>query len=125
GRAEVMADLQRRLAQAQARSGGLCLLVGEPGIGKTRCMDELALTAASLGFSAWSGRATEDRWAPAFWPWTQVLRAAAEERGTRERASAVLSQIAGVAGPSSSRDAGRDAEPQSERFVLFDVIGRF
>src|SRR5689334_14172442 len=124
GRAESMADLRERLLRAQAGVGGLCLLVGEPGIGKTRCMDEFALSARDLGFSAWTGRASEDRWAPPFWPWIQVLRGAVNERGMRSDAGPLLTRLSTV-GNESERDASRDTQPQSARFLLTDAIAHF
>jgi DNA-binding winged helix-turn-helix (wHTH) protein len=124
GRVELMDSLRQRLLQAKAGRGGLCLLVGEPGIGKTRCMDELALSASSLTFSAGSGRAAEDRWAPPLWPWAQVLRAAGAERGARDRVGPLLAQLSAI-GESDARAAGDDAEPRPASFMLADAIARF
>ena len=48
------------------------LLTGEPGVGKTRLVEELARRAAGVAV-AW-GRCGEEPGTPPFWPWTQVLR---------------------------------------------------
>jgi DNA-binding winged helix-turn-helix (wHTH) protein len=125
GRSELMASLRDRLAVAQAGRGGLCLLVGEPGIGKTRCMDELVSSAAGLGFSVWSGRATQDPWARPLWPWTQVLRNAAHERGPRDRAAQLLAQLGSAGAARSEHDATQAAALQRERFVMLDDVSRF
>jgi len=57
----------------------LFLLVGEAGIGKTRLADELARRAVAGGAQVLWGRCWEGDGAPAYWPWTQVLRAYARE----------------------------------------------
>lgn len=45
GRAREMAELRAALEDAYAGRGHLCLLAGEPGIGKTRTAEEFALYA--------------------------------------------------------------------------------
>lgn len=125
GRSEVMERLRERLAAAQAGRGGLCLLVGEAGIGKTRCMDELVSTAESLSFSVWSGRATEDPWAPALWPWTEVLRNAARDRDSRDRAGELLARIGSAARATTDDEASSAATLKRERFVLLDDVTQF
>ena len=54
--------------------GGLFLLVGAAGIGKTRLADEAARAAQARGLKALWGRCWETGGAPAYWPWIQVLR---------------------------------------------------
>jgi predicted ATPase len=48
------------------------LLAGEPGIGKTRLIAELAREAARREVRVVSGRCWEEGGAPPYWPWTQV-----------------------------------------------------
>ncbi len=50
------------------------MLVGEPGIGKTRTAQELASYAESLGVQVLWGRCYEDEGTPPYWPWPQLLR---------------------------------------------------
>jgi predicted ATPase len=72
-------DELRRLAASleEARSGRakMFLLLGEPGIGKTRLCDELGRIAADSDVRVVWGRCWEAGFAPAYWPFTQVLRA--------------------------------------------------
>src|SRR4029079_14998212 len=70
-RAEIRAALER----AAAGQRGLVLLVGEPGIGKTRLADEASDDARALGFDVVWGRCWEGEAPPAYLPWTQVMRA--------------------------------------------------
>jgi DNA-binding CsgD family transcriptional regulator len=75
GRRRELALLRERLDAARAGSGGIALLSGEPGIGKTRLLDVLAADANAAGMTVYWGRCWEGDGAPAFWPWAQVLRA--------------------------------------------------
>jgi DNA-binding SARP family transcriptional activator len=60
----------------EARSAVRIVLVeGEPGIGKTRLVEELAAEAERRGHSVHWGRAHEGGATPAFWPWLPVVRA--------------------------------------------------
>lgn len=73
GRAAELAALESALGETRAGRGGVVLLVGEPGIGKSRLVEEVARLAE--GAQVVWGRAWEAGGAPAYWPWTQVLRA--------------------------------------------------
>src|SRR5262245_25463273 len=75
GREAELAELRGRLDRACGGEGSLCLLVGEPGIGKTRTAEELAAEARLRGADVRWGRCFEGEGAPAFWPWIQILRA--------------------------------------------------
>ena len=77
GRADVRATLAEAVAAAEAGSGGLVVLTGEPGIGKTALARWVAGYARDRGAtvawaSGWPGEG-----APPYWPWVQVLRCAA------------------------------------------------
>jgi DNA-binding SARP family transcriptional activator len=50
-------------------------LAGEAGIGKSRLAEELARRAADRDIEVAWGRCHEDDDAPAYWPWSQLLRA--------------------------------------------------
>ena len=47
--------------------------MGEPGIGKTRLVEDLAERARRLGFTVAVGRCSQDDGAPPLWPWRSVL----------------------------------------------------
>ena len=75
GRGPLLAGLRAALDAALAGHGSLVLITGEPGIGKTALVTAFADEAAARGVRvAWS-RCAEGEGVPAFWPWTQVLRA--------------------------------------------------
>ena len=63
------------LHDARDGRGGAVLISGEPGIGKSRLVDELTARARDDGMQVLRGRCWESGGAPAYWPWVQVLRA--------------------------------------------------
>ena len=73
GREAELGRLVQALDRTIAHDGRLMLLVGEPGIGKTRIARELALRAVALGVAVRWGRCQETEGAPSYWPWVQVL----------------------------------------------------
>lgn len=127
GRAEVMQQLEAQLARAMRGEGGLCLLVGEAGIGKTRCSEELAARARQRGVSVWSGRTVEGLGAPVLWPWLQVLREAVRERPVlNEPGQALLSRLAALEPPPApSSEPSAQGSNVTGRFWVLDGVSRF
>jgi tetratricopeptide (TPR) repeat protein len=74
GRLEAVARAGQRLERACSGEGGLLVLTGEPGIGKSRLAEHLAGLAAGAGCTVVWGRCWEAGGAPAYWPWIQVFR---------------------------------------------------
>ncbi len=72
GRSQESAVLTNSLSRAMTARGGLAVISGEPGIGKTHLAAWAVGAAAELGFtSAWA-RCPESRSAPPFWALTQI-----------------------------------------------------
>lgn len=116
GRAEELADLASAFDDAASGRGSLVLVTGEPGIGKTRLMSELAQVAGQHGARVVTGRCWEEGGAPPYWPWTQVVRSVG---GDLEQLAAPADSHAGQRGPASG------VVPESERVRMFDAVGRF
>ncbi|MFO7562651.1 MAG: AAA family ATPase [Enhygromyxa sp.] len=74
GRARELEALEQIVGRTAAGVGECVLLLGEPGIGKSRLADECGDRARAQGFTVTWGRCWETGGAPEFWPWTQVLR---------------------------------------------------
>jgi len=115
GRGAPLDRLRAAFAEARAGRGRLLLLVGEPGIGKSRLVEEAGAEASRAGLAWAAGRCYEGEGAPAFWPWHQVLRDLLD-------AGAIDALLPGF-GDLEHRDAP-GFEGEQLRFRLFDGIGR-
>jgi predicted ATPase len=133
GRQQEMGSLKAALEDTISGQGRLIMLVGEPGIGKTRTAEELATLARQQGAAALWGRCPEERGAPPFWPWVQIIRSYMGERepGTlRSQLGAGAADIAHVV--SEMREVLPELpplppmqDPEQARFRLFDSITSF
>jgi predicted ATPase len=132
GREAELAALTADLDAAAAGRGGVVLVAGEPGIGKTRLAEELAAQATARGALVLWGRCWEGEGAPAFWPWVQVVRAyvqAADPAALRHDMGAGAADIAQVV--PTVRECLPDlpspppTEPEAARFRLFDSLAGF
>jgi hypothetical protein len=123
GRRRELSELESGLEDARAGRGGLFLLTGEAGIGKTRLADELAERARAAGFSVRWGRCWEVGGAPAYWPWIQVLRGLVRDAGSLAFDGATTESLARLLPELGSAPALGDAGDAShERFRLFDAV---
>ena len=94
GREREMDELRAGLEEALSAHGRLLMLVGEPGIGKTRTAEELATYARLRKTQVLVGRCYESEGAPAYWPWIQIVRAYIHERDP----AALMSELGSGAG---------------------------
>ena len=76
GRQRELAELMTALDDALSGQGRLVMLVGEPGIGKTRTAQELASYAESRGAQVFWGRCYEEAGTPPYWPWVRWTQSA-------------------------------------------------
>jgi len=125
GRSDVMERLEARLTQALLGEGGICLLAGEAGIGKTRCAEELRARASLHGVDTWCGRSVEGLGAPVFWPWIQVLREAVRARPALcESGEALLSRMAAEGERENGAPRHRPRRKAGDRFWVLDGVVR-
>ncbi len=128
GREEQLGQLRGGLDAAFDRQGVLFMIGGEAGIGKSRLADELARDARARGARVVWGRCWEAGGAPAYWPWTQVLRSLLHDRDDLDPrsfrgagASSLLALIPEQREPSLVPTTPA-AESEGARFQLFDAI---
>jgi DNA-binding SARP family transcriptional activator len=127
GREQEMRRLGELLGQAVHGQGGLVLVGGQAGIGKTRTAEELADMARAQGLTVLWGRCHEGGGAPPYWPWAEVLRAYVGDHDP----DALLAEIGAQAGEIAQfvpelrqRLPERPAtiDPEIARFRLFEAV---
>ena len=98
GRELERAEARRILERAVSGQGGVLLLGGEPGVGKTRLAEEILLEARDRGCLALTGHCYELEGTPPFVPWVEVV-----ERAARIVPPAALREALGEAAPEVAR----------------------
>jgi DNA-binding SARP family transcriptional activator len=119
GRDDALGRLEAAVAEAAAGRTRIVLVEGEPGIGKTSLVTELAARVRGAGIGAWWGRCHDDEGAPALWPWVQILRGL-EAGGEHlpERLHSVLATLV----PELGATTEAELVPEAARFRLYDAI---
>ncbi|HYX58289.1 MAG TPA: AAA family ATPase [Streptosporangiaceae bacterium] len=134
GRAGELAALAADLDAAVGGHGGVVLVAGEPGIGKTRLAEELANRAAGRGAAVLWGRCWEGAGAPAFWPWVQVVRGYVQVQADDPAslrhdlgggAADIAQLVPAVQNCIPDLPAPPPLEPEAARFRLFDSLAGF
>jgi tetratricopeptide (TPR) repeat protein len=131
GREAELEVLRAGLQDAVKGRGRLLLVVGEPGIGKTRLAEQLAAHAEQAGVVVRWGRCWDGGGAPAYWPWIQIIRAhihALDDDALRAQLGAGAADVAQVVPEVAERLPGL-APPaplgaEQSRFRLFDSVNR-
>ena len=129
GRGRELAQLDAGLEQAFAGRGGLILLTGEPGIGKTALAREFVEHVSARGAECAWGSCWDGGGAPAYWPWVQVGRAISRRTDAQALRVALGDGAPWIAGllPELAGALGPPAEPSEldtdqARFRLFDAL---
>jgi len=126
GRAAELQTLRQSIG-----TGRLVLLCGEAGIGKTRIAEELAQEADAGATAVHWGRCWEGEGAPAFWPWTQIIRAhlrTADPGALRKHRDDPVARLATLAPEIDDRATPTHVpptDPTRARFQLFDAVTSF
>lgn len=134
GRQRELARLMDAFELARNRQGGLVLVSGEPGIGKTRLLEHFSEAVRAQGGEVWTGRGWDSGGAPALWPWLQAIRCGLELRdgpGIRELLGNGASELLRLLPELSHHFRGRRASavpgtqdnPQA-RFRVFDLVSQ-
>jgi tetratricopeptide (TPR) repeat protein len=124
GRQRELGSVVASLESVAEGSGQLFLLEGEPGIGKTHLARAVGDEARAHGFTVLWGRCWEEGGAPAYWPWTQVLRSVMRQphgRGLVDGDVTRLERLAAIVPEAAALIAGSAAAPPVQ-FALFDAV---
>lgn len=115
GREREAAALEALVVDTVAGRPGVVLVVGEPGIGKTRLVHDTVGVAQRLGATSAVARCSHDDGAPPLWPWYALLEAlgveppdaaaaADEDTGGPQRAFAVQEALVRAVRQRARRD---------------------
>ncbi|MDP6665844.1 MAG: AAA family ATPase [Dehalococcoidia bacterium] len=132
GRTQELAELSVALDTALEGRGGLVMLAGEPGIGKTRLAEELDSIARDRGALVARGACYEGGGTPPYWPWIQTVRSLLSERDSRPelealgagaaRIAEIVPEIHDIVPDLAPRP---DTDPGQARFQFFDSMTAF
>ena len=132
GRQREMAELRAALDDAMSGQGRLVMMAGEPGIGKTRTAQELAVLAEQRGALVLWGWCYEGEGAPPYWPWVQIMRAYVQQAAAEQLAAEmgtgaadIAEIVAEIRGKLPDLETPPVLEPEPARFRLFDSITIF
>src|SRR5207244_10895197 len=107
GRRHELSLLTERLWSAREGRGCLVLVAGEPGMGKTRLVFELAQQARSEGWQVLSGRAYDPDGMPPYFPLAEALRAYVRACRTKELRTRLGDRKSVVSGKRAGRSGSR------------------
>ena len=119
GRDAALADIHAALERARALHGGLVLITGEAGIGKTRLAAEVFNQAPGF-ITVWSW-CVSDPAGGSFRPWVQVVRELAAADSAVARVVAASPRLAGLISHELPAGDALGAE-ETVRWQLFDAI---
>lgn len=132
GRESELTTLRGALERAEGGRGQIALLVGEPGIGKTRTANVIADEAKGAGAQVLWGTCYEWEGAPPYWPWLQVLRSIIDSldddrlRTLIGTNAPVIRQVLPELGERIPElQPPPTMEPEQARFLLFQAVAGF
>jgi DNA-binding SARP family transcriptional activator/RecA/RadA recombinase len=129
GRVAEVDRLRVVLARVAAGRGGVVVVGGEPGIGKTRLAEELVAEARARGYRAAWGGSLEGGGTPAYWPWVAVVRdlaGSADPAGLAEAMGPGAGELAQVVPEvkelAGTMEAPAVVDPETARLRLFEAV---
>jgi tetratricopeptide (TPR) repeat protein len=132
GRAKEIAALRAAIDAALGGQASLVMLVGEPGIGKTRLAEEAGEYARLRGVQVLAGRCYEGEAAPPYSPFVEVIREYVSTRPDEalkaeigDSASDVAKLVPEIRKRIPDLPATTAADPKGERQRLFDGVTWF
>ncbi len=129
GRVAELEELEQLWMHAGIRdSGRVVLLTGDPGIGKTRLVAEIAKRAHEAGAFVLAGRSPEEALVP-YQPFVEALRhyflgvPARELRSSaRDYGSELIRLVPELRRRAPELPSPTDSEPETERYRLFEAV---
>ena len=128
GRSKELQELHQHFDEAFSGISRLVVLVGQPGIGKTRLARELETYARTRGAQVVWGRAPEGGGSPPYWLFQQGLRHYLEvqdEVVARNQLGEDAAVLAAIAPEIAARLPGVVATADPDEFTLHEALRRF
>jgi DNA-binding CsgD family transcriptional regulator len=132
GREQERAAIFARLALARNGHGGVVLVAGEPGVGKTRLTMELAHHARDENWLVLIGRAYDSDGMPPYLPWSEALRTyirACPSMDLRAQLGDGAAEVVLIAHEVRVRLpdllSSPPLSPEHERYRLFESVSEF
>jgi predicted ATPase len=126
GRALEVAFLTERLERAECGNGGIVLIGGEPGIGKSRLVTEIANEARARQWLVLRGHAYEPDGMPPYLPFVEAIRDCLRwyPESTLDNLAELVPLIPSVI-TTSAVGAANSASNEVERYRLFEAVAEF
>ncbi|MDP9416408.1 MAG: AAA family ATPase [Actinomycetota bacterium] len=132
GREQDLGTLSAHLALTSQGHGGVVMVAGEPGVGKTRLIMELTTRARAEDWLVLVGRAYESDGMPPYLPWTEALRdyiRACPGMALRSQLGEGAADVALIAREVRFRlpdlPARPPLSPEHDRYRLFESVSEF
>ncbi|MET7332053.1 BTAD domain-containing putative transcriptional regulator [Nonomuraea sp. NPDC005650] len=122
GRGEELGVLRQAIEAALTGRSALAIVEGEPGVGKTRLLQETAAEASRLGpFVVW-GSCLEGDGTPSMWLWEQVLRPILDSLPAPSREKWLASDLGGLLEPRNDTAAAPTVPDSGAQFRLLEQV---
>ncbi|WP_305025012.1 AAA family ATPase [Actinoplanes sp. ATCC 53533] len=128
GRVEELRTLRQGVTSAVAGGMGFVLVEGEPGMGKTRLLEETTTQAARQGALIVWGRCLEGDGTPSMWPWIQAVGTLLDSVPPSVRQEKLAGELGRLAQPRHGVPGGPLMPDSGAQFRLFgevvDLLGQ-
>ena len=120
GRTQEFAVLRDALESASAGDVSHVIVEGEPGIGKTRLLEEAAAAAEQHGMHVIWGHCREGGGTPSMWPWVQAIGRLIDCLDGAAREKWLAGELGRLVAPQDHVADGRSPSDSSAQFRLFE-----
>ncbi|MET0451349.1 MAG: BTAD domain-containing putative transcriptional regulator [Mycobacterium sp.] len=122
GREEELAVLRQAMDAAFAGGQALAIVEGEPGVGKTRLLQEIGAEADRRGATVAWGSCLEGEGTPSMWPWVQVVDAIVATLPSATQESLLGTDLGRLVEPREGILAGSFLPDNGTQFRLFERV---
>ena len=124
GRSEELGILRRTVEPALAAGTGLAVVEGEPGVGKTRLLEEITAEVGRRGAQVVWGNCVDGDGTPSMWPWVQVASALLDSLPSEARAKWRAGELGRLVETHDLSLDARGRPADDSRFRLFGTVRR-